>query len=269
MVRPCRGIKDTQMKKIGIYTGFSRHIPLEVRLQSIKNAGFNAVCLNFEKELADTETEWENQLYLTQKYALQVEAVHLTGSFANTLWEDSPAYAINQIENEIRNLSRLGLNMGVLHVTWGLIPPTSPTVKALKSFLKIADFAEKYNVKIAFENSVSAKHVKFVLDNIKSRNIGFCYDSGHENVFTPETDFLSLYGDRLFAMHLHDNDGKTDMHLLPFEKGGTINWEEKVSLLKQSELWNNSIILEVENQSTPLNKFLENAYKSAIKLNSI
>lgn len=257
------------MKKVGIYTGFSRHIPLETRLQAIKRAGFTTVCLNFEKELTNTETEWENQLKLAQKYTLPVEAVHLTGSFANALWSDDATHAINQIENEICRISKLNLRVGVLHVTWGLIPPNNPTRKALENFLKIAEIAEKHNVKIAFENSVSAKHVRFVLDNIKSNNFGFCYDSGHENAFTPETDFLSIYGERLFAMHLHDNDGKNDMHLLPFTNKGTINWQEKVSLLKQSELWNNSIILEVENQSTPLNKFLENAYKSAIKLNSI
>lgn len=257
------------MKKIGIYTGFSRHIPLETRLQSIKNAGFNAVCLNFEKELIGTETEWENQLKLTQKYELPVEAIHLTGSFANSLWSDDSSYAVNQIVNEISNLSKLGLKVGVLHVTWGLVPPPEPTVKALESFLRIAEIAEKQNVKIAFENSVSAKHLQFVLDNIKSDNIGFCYDSGHENAFTPETDLLSLYGDRLFAMHLHDNDGKNDMHLIPFEKGGTINWQEKAILLKKTNLFCNSIILELENQTEPIDVFLKNAYKSAVKLDSI
>ena len=28
--------------------------------------------------------------------------------------------------------------------------------------------------------------------------------------------------DRVYALHLHDNNGKTDQHLLPFE--GSVNW---------------------------------------------
>lgn len=257
------------MKKTGIYTGFSRHIPLYERLYAIKASGFNTVCLNFEKELISTETRPQNQVYLADKCGLPVEAAHLTGSYSNALWDNTDENAVDLISDEIKLLGNLQISVGVLHVTWGLKAPCTPSQKALENFLKIAEAAEKYNVKIAFENSVSAQHLQFVLDNIKSDNIGFCYDSGHENAFTPNTNYLHLYSDRLFAMHLHDNDGKTDLHLLPFADNGTVNWQEKVALLKRSELWNNSIILEAENQNSPLNSFLECAYKSAVKLNSI
>lgn len=37
--------------------------------------------------------------------------------------------------------------------------------------------------------------------------LGFCFDSRHCNVFTPDVDFLSLYGDKLMALHLHENNG--------------------------------------------------------------
>lgn len=262
-------IVGDKMKKIGIYTGFSRDIPFYNRLCAIKSAGFNTICLNFEKELIPTETKPENQVYLANKCGLPIEAAHLTGSYANTLWNNNDTKSVINIAEEIKLLSTLQIPVGVLHVTWGLKPPNSPTKKAIENFFKITEAAEKYNVKIAFENSVSAKHLQFVLDNIKSDNIGFCYDSGHENVFTPNIDLLSLYGDRISAMHLHDNDGKTDLHLLPFDNKGTINWQEKISLLKQSKAWNNCIILEAENNDLPLNVFLENAYDSAIKLISI
>ncbi|MBE6787602.1 MAG: sugar phosphate isomerase/epimerase [Ruminococcaceae bacterium] len=255
------------MKKAGIYTAFNREIPLEKRICAIKNAGFDFACLNFEKELAPTETTWENQLKLAQKYTLPIKAVHLTGSYANALWENNSNLAVQSIKDEISNMAKLGIKTGVLHVTWGLVPPSEPSNKALLNFLKITDTAVENNVEIAFENSVSAKHLRFVLDNIDSKNIGFCYDSGHENAFTPNHYFLESYAKRLITMHLHDNDGKNDLHLLPFDTNGTINWQEKMALLNKTKPFETSVILEAENKTEQYEIFLKNAYESALKFN--
>ena len=89
------------------------------------------------------------------------------------------------------------------------------------------------------------------------------------NVFTPEENFLNVYGNRLFAMHLHDNDGQSDLHLIPFSSHGTINWEEKISLLKNTKLFSESIVLEVETKTEGIDKFLKCAYSSIVKLDSI
>ena len=50
----------------------------------------------------------------------------------------------------------------------------------------------------------------------------FCYDSGHNNVFDKDFDYLEKYGDKLIAVHLHDNNGEEDYHTL--NKFGSINW---------------------------------------------
>ena len=76
------------------------------------------------------------------------------------------------------------------------------------------------------------------------RALGFCYDSGHENAFTPTEDYLSQYGDILVAMHLHDNNGQSDGHLPPLHPSGTVNWERKVAQLKQTALFGRMITLE-------------------------
>lgn len=54
------------------------------------------------------------------------------------------------------------------------------------------------------------------------QRLGFCFDSGHENFNHPQADCLSRYGDKLFAVHLDDNWGDDDTHLLPYD--GTIDW---------------------------------------------
>ena len=80
---------------------------------------------------------------------------------------------------------------------------------------KAAEVAEKFGVKLALENSVYPEYVRFLLDNLKSSAISFCYDSGHENAFTKGENYLDDYAERLFAMHLHDNDEISDQHSVP------------------------------------------------------
>ncbi len=54
--------------------------------------------------------------------------------------------------------------------------------------------------------------------------LGLCYDSGHDFVWSGKPyDLLKRYGDRLFAVHLHDNRGREDEHLPIGE--GDVNWE--------------------------------------------
>lgn len=71
------------------------------------------------------------------------------------------------------------------------------------------------------------------MKNIESDHLGFCYDSGHENCFHQDADCLSLYGNRLFAVHLDDNFGDADTHLLPYD--GTVNWNSIKEKLKKCE----------------------------------
>lgn len=52
---------------------------------------------------------------------------------------------------------------------------------------------------------------------------GICWDAGHANVTgLCQSAELTVIGQRLRMLHLHDNDGLRDRHLLPFR--GTVDW---------------------------------------------
>ena len=122
-------------------------------------------------------------------------------------------------------------------------------------------------MRVAFENSVSDAPLAFVLDHIRSDAVGFCYDSGHENAFTPDAHFLDRYGDRLIAMHLHDNNGTIDNHYAPFEPKGTIDWEKTAAALNKTALFRERIILEPGFQSwQPIEALIADCYKAAVRL---
>lgn len=74
-------------------------------------------------------------------------------------------------------------------------------------------------------------HLDHIYEQLQSDRLGFCYDSGHENYNHPGADCLSRYGDKLFAVHLDDNWGDEDTHLLPYD--GNINWEALGNKLKK------------------------------------
>ena len=65
--------------------------------------------------------------------------------------------------------------------------------------------------------------MKTVLNKFTSNNVGYCYDSCHHINYAPDEDLLGMYGNRLMAIHLHDNGGSHNQHQLPFD--GNINWD--------------------------------------------
>lgn len=257
------------MQKLGIYVGIEISDSFEDRIAAIKETGFDFVCLNFEEGFPLTP-DWETQLKIVNKYALPVENVHLTGAGMNTIWQDNAEgeYVKNRLIKEIEGLFHLGIKCGVAHVTWGKGLPTMSSFEiGLERFKEIANIAEKYQVQLALENSVYPQFLRCVLDNIQSPYIGFCYDSGHENAFSPRENYLRSYSNRLFAMHLHDNHGDEDEHLIPLQ--GTINWLEKVGELKQCSLFNEQLVLESVAHGENLYDYLQLAHQAAKKLASL
>lgn len=108
-------------------------------------------------------------------------------------------------------------------------------------------YAEKYHVRIALENlfqfnkkmaalpDVYSEPQEFVraIDELNSPNIVACVDVGHCRMLDdqPADLFRALGHDRLKALHIHDNDGVLDRHVLPYL--GDIDWENTMKALAE------------------------------------
>ena len=47
--------------------------------------------------------------------------------------------------------------------------------------------------------------------------LGFCFDTGHANLVGLDMEqFISALGNRLKVLHIHDNDGISDLHQIPY-----------------------------------------------------
>jgi sugar phosphate isomerase/epimerase len=73
--------------------------------------------------------------------------------------------------------------------------------------------------------------------NVTCRNIGFCFDIGHWNVFgrnVPLRTWISKLKDRLHYCHLNDNHSQSDEELTVGK--GTIDWQAFVKILQDLEM---------------------------------
>ena len=211
----------------------------EERLRKLKAAGFDFVCFNGQLFRGTSTIE------MCEKIGLEVENIHLSGPKTTKIWSEGEEGDVvtERYCDEIRQASELGVHVGIAHITWGFSVPAPISQIGLDRYAKIAETATKYGFTLALENSVYPEYLHKVLNEYKIPAFGHCFDTGHRNAFAPNEDFLSLYGDRLVATHVQDNDAKHDLHVIPFD--GTADWNKIAREFAGTEYGRNKICAEV------------------------
>jgi sugar phosphate isomerase/epimerase len=222
-------------------------------------------------EREDNSVPKERQPDMVRNAGLKLVNAHFPFTMVDALWKDNlDGEEMFKLHcSYINDCKTHEIPTAIMHTTHGDAPP--PGKLGLDRFRKLIEKAEKNGVNIAIENVFMFEYMDYVFGNIESERLKFCYDSGHANYFTPGIDVLAQYGDKLAALHLHDNDGSGDQHLLPFD--GTIDWEHTMAQLKGLG-YTGPLALEVfapnkdDNRLTaPL--YLSEAMKRAQKLKNI
>jgi sugar phosphate isomerase/epimerase len=261
------------MVDIAIVDWFGYNLPPQERMRLIKEAGFSAVLLLWADYF---DKDYKQFPEYARNAGLNIENAHAPYMNANALWEDTinGQAACNEIIACVEDCAAHGIPTLVMHPenksgTETVELPTSFTI-GIERIKRVIDAAEKSNVNIAVENMSRPEYLESIFTNIQSKKLGFCFDSGHCNVFTPAVDLLSLYGDKLMALHLHDNDGVDDWHSLPFS--GYIAWDEIAVKLNRFS-YDGAIALEVgnkrfENIKEP-EEFLKIAVESVKKIDAL
>lgn len=63
----------------------------------------------------------------------------------------------------------------------------------------------------------AAERIDYFNDKYGAEVLGFCFDTGHANIVGLDfEDFITVLGRRLKVLHIHDNDGISDLHQIPF-----------------------------------------------------
>ena len=208
------------MIAVTISNAHQKGTPIDL-INAIKEAGFKHVFIEWYNK--DWEISQQQQLDYVRKLGLNVIFAHLGYQKINNIWLEGEIGEgfVERYKNDLKLFRENDIDLVCMHLTSKSEAP-EPNEIGLKRFQEIADYAQELGIKIAFENTKIKGYQEYILKNIKNDNVGICLDSGHLHAhFKDELNF-DLFKDKIFCVHLHDNHGEKDEHLIPFE--GTIDW---------------------------------------------
>jgi len=84
------------------------------------------------------------------------------------------------------------------------------------------------------------------LDDVAAE-AGICLDFGHAHIDGDVVDAIETVSEHLIATHVHDNAGRSDDHLLPFD--GTIDWPSALTAVQKIG-YDGPLMLEINARGT-------------------
>ncbi len=95
-----------------------------------------------------------------------------------------------------------------------------------KAIGELLDYIKGSDMVICLENLISTDFVNSVdglmyfMERFNSKNLGICLDTGHLNLRDKDqVNFIRKAGKHIKALHLADNEGQRDQHLMPYGCG--------------------------------------------------
>jgi sugar phosphate isomerase/epimerase len=154
--------------------------------------------------------------------------------------EQTRKHAVEEVGTSIRLAHTLGASFVVVHVgvpdSQHPRPDDNRPDAARRSIETLEELATALGVRLELEvipNRLStAEHlVRLIEDHLELPDLGVCFDFGHAQLAGDLVDAIETLSGHVVTTHLHDNRGRTDDHLLPFE--GRINWDAGLMALQK------------------------------------
>ena len=169
--------------------------------------------------------EFEKAMQALANAGIVVDNFHAPFKGLNVIWEPGEAgdEMLHKLMAGVDTCVKYGVKLMVGHVSNGRpMPPISPV--GLDRYDRLMAYAQEKGVTIAFESHRYLENVAYFMERYSQA--GFCLDTSHEDAFIPGVRYMPMWGNRLVATHLSDNEYvcDCDMHMLPFD--GHIDWDK-------------------------------------------
>jgi sugar phosphate isomerase/epimerase len=109
---------------------------------------------------------------------------------------------------------------------------------AFAALEELSLFARQRGVDILLENipnELSSAERLVLFEELTHIGLNYVFDTGHAHMNEGVETAFRLMKPRIRSTHVHDNDGKTDQHLFPFEsKTGTVDWKRTMELFRET-----------------------------------
>lgn len=220
---------------------FESGYPAELAIERFAKAGFDGLDMGLDYQV-DEGSPFLGDSYLDWAKMLRKKADELGIAYthAHAPYEaDSFDLAVRSIEVS----AVLGANYLVIHPiahneNGKAIRSRHKFLKInLEAYKKLISKAEECGVTIVAENLLwgaasKPKVIAEVVRRMNSGRFGWCFDTGHSFCTGRKFSELRDCAAAPLSLHIHDNDGNADQHLLPGK--GKINWDEFISILGET-----------------------------------
>lgn len=182
-----------------------------------------------------------------KQYAEERDFAFIQGHLNMDLELDDPA-DVAELKRWLELFAALGIKSAVLHATGAYDEPYEKQLAVRSAAIReLVEHIRDTDLVICLENLVSKPMVRVVdgiLELIEAcgggEHLGVCLDIGHLHRanfhgLTEQTsrEFVEKAGSKLKALHIHDNHGENDDHLLPFAANG-LDWKMLMQALEAS-----------------------------------
>ena len=210
---------------------------------------------------------------------IQVYEEQYKGSFACVSCHTSLANTFDDeiLKSEIALCQRLGASLMVVHPcsfgfdahTWDTHYVKAYDAKKLERVEHYIELAQRHHLLLALENG-PIEILEQVMDYVESKHLGshmgICIDTGHASMHSNEDEeylhnLLRRFLPNLAQLHVHDNFGSADDHMIPGE--GVIDWTKVLDIIGQRRE-DIPFVFELKGQRDPLQsafsakQFIEN-----------
>lgn len=254
-------IEEVRNNLVIVVSNANKNVTPFETIDTIEKVGFKNVFIQwYNRNWNPTQ---EKQLDYIKSKGLNITFAHLGYDHLNDPWLANDYYRkllVESYKHDLDCCAKNGINLVIMHAH-GKMSDANFNQNGINCFQEIADYANKLNIKVAIENTRLNGYLEYLLDNIKNDNLGICFDAGHFHVHFKDEFNFDKFKNKIFAIHLHDNDMSADQHLLPFD--GTLNWEMVLKNLKKCN-YDGPITIESVYKTNYANKIsLEEFYKEA------
>lgn len=139
-----------------------------------------------------------------------------------------------EIARSMEHAALLGAKMIVVHpcshfTDAQMRDPDFAAAYNYRFYRRLLPYAEACGIRIAIENihnylTADAEGLIALLDALNSDAFTVCFDAGHARLAGQDpAEMIRTLGGRIGCTHIHDNDGISDLHTLPYY--GVIDWE--------------------------------------------
>lgn len=178
---------------ITIYDWFGYELPIKERYRLIKKAGFDGVLLWWSEYL--DRNDYRSGPQIVREAGLSLENIHTPFQVQDNIWLDNldGEASIDCYLQCVADCAEFEIPTMVVHLPNDDKPYNTLGLDRIK---RIAEKAEQFGVNVALENLQNFTNLSYILEQVDSLRIGFCYDCCHHYHYYPSYDLLSIYGSR-------------------------------------------------------------------------